>query len=176
MVTPAAAAAALPGSPNFFAGFCELGVSWQSLESQDMKKWLSMPTSLTGVYITGTDPVFHASKVRLHTAHRTQHARSAHYAHRVGSVARVGGQGRWPGWALAFKHKSDDVCSSCGQSFHSSAGPPALCIQLQAGSRRGGGGATYDVHSRRPMTNGLVTLTCEGAPLVSCRSCSQATC
>ncbi|KAG2501015.1 hypothetical protein HYH03_000835 [Edaphochlamys debaryana] len=46
-----------------YTGFPELGISWQSLESTDMKASLAMPAGLTGVYITGTEPVFEASKV-----------------------------------------------------------------------------------------------------------------
>lgn len=47
-----------------YTGFPELGISWQGLESTDMKRSLAMPESLTGVYITGTEPVYHAAKVR----------------------------------------------------------------------------------------------------------------
>ncbi len=46
-----------------YTGFPELGISWQGLESTDMKRSLAMPESLTGVYITGTEPVYHAAKV-----------------------------------------------------------------------------------------------------------------
>jgi hypothetical protein len=44
-------------------GFCELGVSWQSLENPHMKAALSMPKGLTGVYITKTEPMFEASRI-----------------------------------------------------------------------------------------------------------------
>eukprot|EP00879_Flechtneria_rotunda_P006596 GHRR01006931.1.p1 GENE.GHRR01006931.1~~GHRR01006931.1.p1 ORF type:complete len:409 (+),score=114.47 GHRR01006931.1:1331-2557(+) len=43
------------------AGFCELGVSWQSMENPDMKLALGMPRGMTGVYITKTEPMYDAS-------------------------------------------------------------------------------------------------------------------
>jgi flagellar basal body L-ring protein FlgH len=44
-------------------GFCELGISWQSLENPHMKAALAMPKGLTGIYITKTEPMFEASRV-----------------------------------------------------------------------------------------------------------------
>jgi hypothetical protein len=44
------------------AGFCELGISWQSLENEGMREVLEMPKGLTGVYITKTEPLFDASR------------------------------------------------------------------------------------------------------------------
>jgi hypothetical protein len=44
------------------AGFCELGISWQSLENEGMREVLDMPKGLTGVYITKTEPLFDASR------------------------------------------------------------------------------------------------------------------
>lgn len=41
-----------------------MGISWQSLESPDMKRSLGMPTDATGVYIINTEPLYHASKVQ----------------------------------------------------------------------------------------------------------------
>lgn len=49
--------------PPCTPGFCELGVSWQSLENPHMKAALSMPKGLTGVYITKTEPMFEASRI-----------------------------------------------------------------------------------------------------------------
>lgn len=46
-----------------YNGFCELGVSWQNLENSGMKAALGMPKGLTGVMITKTEPLAHASKV-----------------------------------------------------------------------------------------------------------------
>lgn len=46
-----------------YTGFPKLGISWQSLESTDMKRSLAMPESLTGVYVTDTEPMYHAAKV-----------------------------------------------------------------------------------------------------------------
>eukprot|EP00882_Tetradesmus_deserticola_P018709 GHRQ01020094.1.p1 GENE.GHRQ01020094.1~~GHRQ01020094.1.p1 ORF type:complete len:426 (+),score=236.79 GHRQ01020094.1:1316-2593(+) len=45
-----------------YTGFCELGVSWQSLENEGMREVLDMPKGLTGVYITKTEPLFDASR------------------------------------------------------------------------------------------------------------------
>lgn len=48
----------------FYApGFCEMGISWQSLENPGMKAALGMPKGLTGVFITKTEPMFEASRV-----------------------------------------------------------------------------------------------------------------
>lgn len=44
------------------AGFCELGISWQSLENEGMREVLGMPKALTGVFITKTEPLFNASR------------------------------------------------------------------------------------------------------------------
>lgn len=44
-------------------GFCEMGISWQSLENPHMKAALGMPKGMTGVYITKTEPMFEASHV-----------------------------------------------------------------------------------------------------------------
>eukprot|EP00879_Flechtneria_rotunda_P008710 GHRR01009124.1.p1 GENE.GHRR01009124.1~~GHRR01009124.1.p1 ORF type:complete len:569 (+),score=138.88 GHRR01009124.1:238-1944(+) len=44
-----------------YTGFCELGVSWQSMENPDMKLALGMPRGMTGVYITKTEPMYDAS-------------------------------------------------------------------------------------------------------------------
>ncbi|GLC63300.1 hypothetical protein PLESTF_000021700 [Pleodorina starrii] len=46
-----------------YTGFPEMGISWQVLESTDMKRSLGMPEGATGVYITGTEPVYDSSKV-----------------------------------------------------------------------------------------------------------------
>ncbi|EFJ52282.1 trypsin family [Volvox carteri f. nagariensis] len=46
-----------------YTGFPEMGISWQCLESADMKRSLGMPEGATGVYITGTEPVYDSTKV-----------------------------------------------------------------------------------------------------------------
>lgn len=46
-----------------YTGFCELGITWQSLENPDMKAALGMPKGMTGVYVTKTEPLFDASHV-----------------------------------------------------------------------------------------------------------------
>lgn len=47
-----------------YTGFPEFGISFQCLESEDMKRSLGMhPKEATGVYITDTAPLHHASKV-----------------------------------------------------------------------------------------------------------------
>ncbi|KIZ01125.1 Protease Do-like 10 [Monoraphidium neglectum] len=47
-----------------YTGFCELGVAWQNLENAGMKAALGMPKGLTGVLVTKTEPLTHASKAR----------------------------------------------------------------------------------------------------------------
>ncbi|KAJ9533519.1 hypothetical protein QJQ45_026587 [Haematococcus lacustris] len=46
-----------------YTGFCELGASWQTLESADHKLALHMPPSLTGVFITSVEPTYYAAQV-----------------------------------------------------------------------------------------------------------------
>ncbi|KAI8476024.1 MAG: trypsin-like cysteine/serine peptidase domain-containing protein [Monoraphidium minutum] len=46
-----------------YTGFCELGVAWQNLENDGMKRALGLPKGLTGVIITKTEPLAHANKV-----------------------------------------------------------------------------------------------------------------
>ncbi|GFH22171.1 PDZ_3 domain-containing protein [Haematococcus lacustris] len=46
-----------------YTGFCELGASWQTLESADHKLALHMPPSLTGVFITSLEPTYYAAQV-----------------------------------------------------------------------------------------------------------------
>lgn len=48
-----------------YTGFCELGISWQSLENEGMREVLGMPKALTGVFITKTEPLFNASRQLL---------------------------------------------------------------------------------------------------------------
>jgi hypothetical protein len=40
-----------------------MGVGWQTLENTAMKAALGMPKGMTGVYVTKTEPLFHAAKV-----------------------------------------------------------------------------------------------------------------
>lgn len=46
-----------------YTGFCELGISWQTLENLDMKMYLGMPKKMTGVFVTKTEPLYHAAEV-----------------------------------------------------------------------------------------------------------------
>jgi hypothetical protein len=64
------------------SGFCELGISWQSLENPHMKAALGMPKGLTGIYITKTEPMFEASRVLkagdVLTSFNGEHCAEAH--------------------------------------------------------------------------------------------------
>ncbi|GLI64114.1 hypothetical protein VaNZ11_007289 [Volvox africanus] len=46
-----------------YTGFPQMGISWQCLESDDMKRALGMPKGATGIYITSTEPMFDSSKI-----------------------------------------------------------------------------------------------------------------
>ncbi|KXZ44328.1 hypothetical protein GPECTOR_69g421 [Gonium pectorale] len=46
-----------------YTGFPELGITFQSLESADMKRSLGMPAEASGIYVTGCEPTYHASQV-----------------------------------------------------------------------------------------------------------------